>query len=252
MVQETGRRARNRLERHEAFLVTAKRIVASEGLEALTMQRLATELDCAVGTAYTYFPSKSALVAELQRDAIGTLSESYLLFRARFEASIAQREAAAGVVALAHLVGFGRFWIATFETYPEEARLLQLLMAEPSAGIIADDDLGRVVPAALRLLSHARTAFAVAASVGALRKGDPMDRTVTLAAAMNGVLMLDRLARVDAELFNGARHAVDLVHDLLLGWGADARTLAAAASRIDTLATAGPLAPMVTPTRETS
>ena len=51
VVQDTGRRAKNRLERHRAFLTTAKAIVTDEGLDALTMQRLAAELDCAVGTA---------------------------------------------------------------------------------------------------------------------------------------------------------------------------------------------------------
>jgi AcrR family transcriptional regulator len=244
MVQEAqqGRRQRNRLERHRAFLATAKRVVAAEGLDALTMQRLAAELDCAVGTAYTYFPSKSALVAEVQADAIETLAGSYLLFRARFDAEAADG-ATPALAALAHVLGFGRFWIATAETFPEESRLLQLLMSEPSTATIVDEDLGRVLPSALRLLDHARAAFAQAASTGALADGDPMERAVRLAAALNGVLLLDRLTRVDADLFDGPRHAVALLADLLRAWGADPDLLAAATTRIDDLARRGPLAP---------
>ena len=246
MVQEVGRRARNRRMRHRAFLATAKRVVADEGLDALTMQRLATELDCAVGTAYTYFPSKSALVAELQADAIGSLTGSYLLFRERFDAG----DATGPVAALAHVLGFGRFWIATLDTFPDEARLLQLLMAEPSATVIADDDLSRVVPSAMRLVDHARTAIARAAAAGAIDDGDAMERAVRLAAALNGVLLLDRLVRVDPELFDGARHGADLVLELLRGWGADPAELHAASALVDHLAAQGPLAPPLPPTED--
>lgn len=241
MVQTTGRRARNRLERHAAFLATAKRIVATEGLAALTMQRLAAELECAVGTAYTYFPSKSALVAQVQADAIERLTGSYLLFRARLAAE-ALDGATAPVAALAEVVGFVRFWLSTLDTFPEEARLLQLLMAESSDPVIADADVGTVFPAAMRLLGLAAESVERAATAGALDDGDAIDRVVRLAAALNGVLLLDRLARVDEHLFDRARHARSLAEDLLRGWGAAPAHLAAATARVEALARRGPLA----------
>ena len=243
MVQEVGRRERNRLERHRAFLHEAKAIVAAEGLDALTMACLAGRLDCAVGTAYTYFPSKSALVAEVQRDAIETLTESYVLFRARFDAHVAATEPSGEVAAAAHLVGFARFWIATLTAYPEEARLLQVLMADPGTDTIVDDDLGRVVPAAMRLLEHARDAFATARAGGVLAPGDDMERTVVLAATLNGLLLLDRLARVDPGLLDGHRLALATAVDLLRSWGAAEATLTAAGELVDVLAASGPLAP---------
>lgn len=237
-----GRRARNRVDRHAAFLASAKRIVAAEGLEALTMQRLAGEVGCAVGTAYTYFPSKSALVAQVQADAIERLTASYLLFRARLHAE-ALDAATRPVAALAEVVGFTRFWVATLDTFPEEARLLQLLMSEPPRPVIADDDVGRVVPSALRLLQLAADALDAAARAGALAGGDPLERAIRLAAALNGVLLLDRLARVDAALFDAGRHAGLLMAELLAAWGAAPDAVSAAVGRIDALARTGPLAP---------
>jgi hypothetical protein len=70
-----------------------------------------------------------------------------------------------------------------------------------------------------------------------------MERTVVLVASLNGVLLLDSVARVDPDLFDGRRLARTLVHDLLRGWGADGRSLAAALDRVEAMATAGPLAP---------
>ena len=247
MIQkETGRRQRNRLERHGAFLATAKAIVTAEGLDALTMQRLAGELDCAVGTAYTYFPSKSALVAEVQREAIERLTESYIRFADAFDAEIATTGTAStsfgADVALGRVVGFGRWAIAIVDAFPEEARLMQMLMAESRRSIIDDADVHRVIPAALRLVDHARAAFEAAQSTGALRPGEPLERTVVLLATINGVVAVDNLARVDAELFDGRRMAADTVTVLLSGWGATADALARATRTIDALAARGLLA----------
>ena len=47
-----GRVARNRARRSAEFLDVALRIVAEEGLDALTMARLADEVDTAIGAVY--------------------------------------------------------------------------------------------------------------------------------------------------------------------------------------------------------
>ena len=62
---------------------TAMMIVTTEGIDALTMARLASELDAAIGAVYRYFPSKGALVAQIQGQAIELLSESYAVARDR-------------------------------------------------------------------------------------------------------------------------------------------------------------------------
>lgn len=241
MVQEvvSGRRERNRLARHREYLRTALRLATDEGLDALTMQRLADEVDAAVGTVYTYFPSKGALVAEVQREAIERLTGSYLLLRPDLEAKVADEDPA--VAALTHLVGFARFWIASFDTYPQEQQLLQQLMSDASSAV-PDDEGSRVVPTALRLLDLARERFAVAATVGALTPDDPMDRTVILAAALSGVLQVGKLARWDAELLDGPRLGATLIDALFVGWGADADALAAAHRIVDAAARRHPLA----------
>ena len=225
------RRTRNREARLQGYLATALRIATAEGLDALTMQRLADELDCAVGTVYTYFPSKSALVAEVQQQAIERLTRSYL----QLQSELVDADP------LTHVVAIARFWIDIVHTYPEETRLLQLLMSQGEHALNADDVV-RVAPGALRHLELAREPIAAATAAGAFHAGDPLARTITLVAAINGVLQVSRLAHLDPELLNGERLAAALVDDVLSGWGADLGALALAHSHVDVLAARGPLA----------
>jgi AcrR family transcriptional regulator len=206
-------------------LAVALRIATDEGLDAVTMQRLANELDCAVGTVYTYFPSKSALVAEVQREAIERLTASYRVLERELEDN-----------PLTHVVAVGRFWIDIGRHYPQETRLLQLLMSHGEQAL-ADDDIGRVLPAALDHLEIGRAAVA-----RAFPKSDALARTITLAAAINGVLQVGRLARIAPDLLDGERLAVELLDHLLIGWGASRAALTKAHSHVDALAARAPLA----------
>jgi AcrR family transcriptional regulator len=239
----TGKRALNRLSRHQDYLRTALQIATEEGLEALTMQRLAAEVDAAIGTVYTYFPSKGALLAEVQREAIDRLLGSYLLLRPDVEARVADADPT--LAAVAHLVAFARFWIESMDSFPQEQHLLQQLMSDTRRAV-PDEELSRVLPAILRLLDLARDRFEVAAGVGALHDGDAMDRTLTFAAALSGLLQLDKLNRWDNDLLDGGRLARNLVDDLLLAWGAPADAVATSHDILDAIARQHPLARTLT------
>lgn len=240
MIQTSvGKRTRNREARLRGYLATALRIATAEGLHAVTMQRLADELDCAVGTVYTYFPSKSALVAEVQRAAIARLSRSYEVLQPELAERLAAE--APAVRSLTNVVAVARFWIDIGRTYPQETRLLQLLMSQGEQALSMEDAL-RVAPGALEHLELARDPIADAIATGAFNAGDPMARTITLVAAINGVLQVGRLAHLDPVLLDGERLAAALVDDVLSGWGADLGALATAHAHVDALATSGPLA----------
>lgn len=239
-----GRRARNRLARHRSYLHAAQVIVARDGIEGLTMQRVADHLDCAVGTIYTYFPSKSALIAELQRTAIEKLTSSYLLIRTDTDRLLEADEPSARVRSLARLVGMGRFWAATTETFPQEAQLMQALMTT-NEEVMSPEDGARVLPAATRHLELARALLEEAAATEAIVLDDSWARVVTWLAAVNGVVQVSRLAPWDEELFDGVRLAGRLNDELLRGWGADDTELTTARRHIDHLARRGPLAPPV-------
>lgn len=230
-----GVRERNRLARHRSYLRAALHLVFAEGLEALTMQRLAREVGASVGSVYTYFPSKGALVAEVQREAIERLASSALVLVGDVDRSPGGDSPLAGITA------FGRFWLTARQTYPEEMQLLLLLLADVTQSV-PPDEAGRVVPAALRLLGLAEERISAAAGHGELADGDAGRRTIALAAALTGCVQLTTVSVWDPDLLDPVATGRHVLDALLLGWGADARSLADAHAVVDRLETAGPLA----------
>ena len=243
VVQVVDRRARNRLARREQYLRAAMHIVSDDGVERLTMQRMADELDCAVGTIYTYFSSKDALLAELQRLALDRIIGSYRLLLARVEPELHERADDATEAALTRLLLGLRFWVSTAEVYPEESNLFRALTTRPTR--MSSDEADRMLPSAWQLFALAPTNVQGAIDAGAISPGNAGERMVTAAAALSGVLLLDGLAHFDPELFGGRRLALRLIDDLVRGWGADPERLAAAATLADALLLDGPLVPEV-------
>lgn len=236
-----GRRERNRRQRERAYLDAAMEIAGRDGIRNLTMVRLADHVDAAVGTVYTYFPSKGALIAELQREAIERLTASYHVVRDRSEAVLATWDDPAAA-AVARLDVFGRFWVASVDTLPQEAAFMHALISE-SEETVPPEEHHRVLPAALTLLDEARSAVVTAAGLGAIEVGDAMDVVIRWAAALTGVLLTSNLAPLNPVAFDGRRLATILQRDLLLGWGAPRALVERAEEHVAQLEAAGPLAP---------
>lgn len=234
-----GARERNRLARHRDYLRAALHLVFEEGLAALTMQRLAREVGASVGSVYTYFPSKGALVAEVQREAIERLSSSALVLAGDVDHAV--RGVEEDVAHLAAVVAFGRFWLTASGTYPEEMQLLLLLLSDGNETVPPEEG-GRVVPAALRLLGLAETRLAAAATEGHLSADDAWRRTIALGAALTGCVQLAVVERWDPDLLSPSAAGRTVLDALLLGWGADVAALATAHALVDGLAAHTPLA----------
>ncbi len=238
-----GRRARNRQERERSYLAAAMEIAGRDGHRGLTMQRLADEVDAAVGTVYTYFPSKGALFAELQREAIERLTASYHLVRDRSEIVLADVGYDEQQAVVARLAVFGRFWIAAAISLPQEASFLHALISE-SEQLVPEEEHNRVMPAALALLDEARSCVEAAVAVDAIQVDDAMNLVVRWAAALTGALLAGNLASLNPEAFDGQRLAINLQRDLLRGWGATSDQVAQAFGHVDDLSTEASLAPI--------
>lgn len=242
MPKGVGKVEQNRRMRMRRFADASLHIVAAEGLGALTMSRLAEELDTVPSAMYRYFPSKAALITAVQCDAIERLTASYALIRDASEERFARLGLTDPALTATRLVLFGRWFCATADTHLEELRLLQMIMSERTAD--ADPEAGfQVLPVAMVLLSQASERLDRAESLGIATPGPSLQRVIVWAAALGGVLETDALARYVPELLGDGRLARATNLDLLRGWGLPDELLAAATEVVDALAAEGTLAP---------
>lgn len=216
---------RSRADRRDAFLEAARQLIEEHGIDALTVKSVADRVDAAVGTLYTYFPSKGALIAALQVAAIERLGAAYTQAADDLDSELAAWGVDVDTAALTRLVAVGRSLIAVVEVLPEEFRLQQRLLNDRAD--YDDRDVALVVPVAYAVLARPERLLRDAVALGVLEAGDSFDRTITWVAGINGVLTLGSLAASVAAGFAPASLA-DMLHlSLLRGWGADPGLLAA-------------------------
>jgi AcrR family transcriptional regulator len=242
------RRARTRDKKRQRYLDAASRIIDRDGVGGVTMQAIADELDCAIGTIYTYFPSKAALVSALQAQAVAVLGASYAAGREQWQAFLAAEAVDEDLVPLVHLHAYAGFFCAASVVLADEFALQRTLLSArgvttPRDGRAAKGRGRGETPTVMAMLAAPRDRLDEAVEAGALASEDPLERAVRWLGAMNGVLMVDQLADVDRHLFRGAHLAKALTVDLLVGWGAAREDVEVAASHAERLAALGPMAP---------
>jgi AcrR family transcriptional regulator len=244
------RRTRKREARRDHLLDLAADLVDAHGVEGVTMAALAEAADYATASLYTYFPSRSALLADLQHRALVVLGRVAEAHAAAWDRVLAEPPApAAEVAALARLCAFSDTFLAAPSAHPREFRLQQQLLNAP--GVEDAADARRVLPAALHVLNVPQRLLAAAAEVGALRPGGPLAdplgqpvddalaRTFAWVLALNGALLADGL--VTGLPAPGAALGSALTDALLVGWGADPDHLAEARRLATDRLTAAPL-----------
>jgi AcrR family transcriptional regulator len=237
----SGRRAQNRVTRNNDLLFAATEIIATEGVEGLTKQAVPDRVGCAVGTIYTYFDSKSALLSALQVAALQTLIATFVSSSESWDAAITQLDLEPDAAALVRLVAVGHIFVAAGDVHEREFDLLQMLISTP-ADLTTEHDRESVIPLALGLLDTVRVLIDEAVLVGALTlpsSDSAVNRAVRWAGGINGALLVSNVGideqRKISALFDGQALALRLADDLLLGWGASHTHLEAAHRFVDYL-----------------
>lgn len=238
--EPNDRRARKREARRDHLLDLALDLVDEHGVDGLTMAALAEAGDYATASLYTYFASRSALLAALQERALVVLGRVAEEGAAGWDDEVAADAGATPeIAALARLCAFSDLFLAAPVQHRREFRLQQQLLVTP--GVEDAADASNVLPFALHVLGVPQRLLAEAVEVGALRAGGPVEdplgglvdgsfaRTLAWVVALNGALLTDGL--VTGMPTTGAALGTQLTDALLAGWGADPAALAAARAR---------------------
>jgi AcrR family transcriptional regulator len=255
-IEPVGRRAKNRAARYDQLLAAATEIVTEDGLDGLTMQAVADRVDCAVGTIYTYFTSKSSLMAAIMSNAVQTLMGTYHAAARRWDDVLGERDVDEAVAALTRILGFSRLFVASSRLHPREFEFLQLLISTPDT-YIAPEDVDPVLPHAFAMLTETQVLIDHAVTVGALvptadRAGDdPLRRTLRWVGGMHGAMLVSNVGArgklPDEDAFEGGHLAHLLTEDLLLAWGAPRSSLLMAKETVIAMHERGELLPALRP-----
>jgi len=200
-------------------------VIRVEGRDRLTLKRVAQEQGLTTAALYRYFPSKDALVAELQRAVIASLAE---VTRERVEAAdfIADAKGCeARERALLAIVVSGFVFEEFSRRAPMEFGILSEDLCKPEY-TLPDREAGLVFDAAWAALSDLAVRLQVAEEFGALDPGDSNERAMALWAGLQGVVQTRKLTRSASGRIDSTRVARGLVETLLVGWGADGSVIA--------------------------
>ncbi len=214
-------RERRREATLDRIVTAALEVVRAEGLAALTMTRLAHMVQYTPGALYRYFPSKGALIAELNRRVLQDTLDVLGRARERQFPSAADGSTAA----LARLVASSAALVAEAVARPAAFAVIAATLGDPTR-LVSDDEAVHL-PVLELLLSALATDIAAAAHHGALRGGSASDRALRWVFGTVGILQLGKLAERDTRLRPGPL-AEGLATDLFLGWGATPEALVAA------------------------
>lgn len=196
--------------------------LAAEGLEGLTMRKLARDLGCTEPALYRYFASKDALLAALTREVVDRLGA--LLERA---GAAADERAPEPLRPLVRVLLASEVYAGVMRERPGEAALLTLVLGDPRY-LVDREASAPTVEAVDRLLGRVESALVEAAAAGALRAGDARTRSVLLWTAAHGSAQLRKFDRFGVEHLQVARVRHAFLSDLLAAWGAEPSAVAPA------------------------
>jgi AcrR family transcriptional regulator len=235
-----GRVAANRRRRSEAFLAAGLRIATEEGIDALTMGRLAQALHTSVGAVYRYYASKDELIAAIQANAVEQLHRSHDRSVGPVATEVAAQVAGTGSAALVRVVVLGRWFCAAAERYPEELRLLQMVSSRRTP-THTPANAAALLPVTIAFVSAISDTIDAAVASGDLRPGEGLARAILWLTAFGGVFVADDLGSYVPSVLGGGRLIRQLNTDLLVGWGAAPGAVQRIEHAIDALVRSTPL-----------
>lgn len=213
---EAGPRERRHRSNLARIVDAASQLVFEEGLDALSVKRVADLADYTPGALYRYFPSKDALLAAVVERVLEDLGAR---LRAAGESTSSP---------LARVVREARAYRDFAQASPHAFALVASMLADPRY-VVADEPAARsILTAALAVAAPVVLAFGAAQAEGQLAEGDARARVLALFAALQGALALRKYEARFPALVETDVVFDTLLRSLLRGFGADETALEAA------------------------
>ncbi len=211
--------AKNRSHKMREILSVALKLACEGGLDNLTLHRLADRMERSVGAVYRYFPSKEAVVAEVQRliaTHIGLLSQDA---QEKLEDFAEENHMSDEDRALAALLVSGLSYEAYAMKAPLEFGLVSHYLSSTRYDL-PERDAARVFSVTGSSLDGLAGLFTQAEDLHLLREGCARDRAVAFWGALQGTMDVTRVVTRGGWQTSPSLITQILI-SLLTGWGAD-------------------------------
>lgn len=228
-----SRRERHRAEKSQAILDCAFKLTQEQGLDGLTMPRLASELDCAVGALYRYYPSKQALIAAMQVHVLGLFTQQQQQQQLNCLEWAIRQQISPAINSLLQILARAESYQDLQVAYPLEFHLLALTIGTPHQWV-GDTEEKSVMVAAAPLLTETVKLFQGATQSRALSEGSALERAWILWLSMQGLLQSQKLLRFGILMANSRQLVRNLSTALMAGWGAKTSDITAAVDALNT------------------
>jgi AcrR family transcriptional regulator len=212
-----------RAEKKEKYVAAARELIGQHGIAEASVHGLARKLGLSPAALYWYFPSREALIGEVQRRVFTELATDFRVRTEQLNAGFTRRSEDPVACSLAVLLGLAHFYLGMPERNPEQARVIGFSL-DPRVWL--DEEEGaRFAPVLVNLVREVALPFQRAIDAGALRSGMAGARAVQYWAALQGLVQTAKLGRLAPNLFDAQILGMASADTLLLGWGANEETL---------------------------
>lgn len=216
--------AQNRARKMREILSVALDLAVEGGLDNLTLHGLAERMGRSVAAVYRYYPSKEAVVRELQRlvaTHIGVLNADTA---ARIDDWAREKGLSEQDLALAQVIGSAKTYELFAAASPAEFGLVTHYLGNP-ANVLSEQDVRMVFDVTRGNLQRLADFVAAAQDTGAIGPGDARERTLMIWGALQGTIQLLKVTRRGAAWGEADTLPDATLHALLLGWGASEASL---------------------------
>lgn len=227
---------RNRARKMREILGVALDLATEGGLDNLTLHRLADRMGRSVAAVYRYFPSREAVIAELQRLIafhIRALSEDAL---SRVSAWARDEGLSREDHLLAALLTSGLAYEAYARAAPGEFGLVTRYLSTVEF-VLPERDAAHVFSVTSESLDALASQIEAAEIAGLLINDDgasetPRDRAVMFWAALQGAINAQKFVRRGGWALSSSLTR-DMMVSLIAGWGGDPERVRGLAERIE-------------------
>ncbi len=211
-----------RAKRIEAILDVAMSILGAEGIEGVTVHRLARELGLTVGALYRYFDSKEDLITSLWSRTLGGFQQELAYAREYCLANRAKPLSASDSIAVLVVIAQEYVW----QCRSRPSRFYFMMQALTRETVLLPEEVRpKLMKRLFELLDVIESSIGAASKVGGLRAGNERERTMAMWATLNGAMSLNKLGRTDPNDAPTGHLVEQMLMSLFSAWGADAETL---------------------------